>query len=184
MILGAGTEAVGATLAITTYHLLTSPHHLRLLLACLSTLTASDNTSMINSGILPYALLQQSPYLTACIKEGLRLTLESNRTVISCSLRDVHNHPSIFPNPHTFDPSRWLNNKNLEQYLVPFGRGSRACPGRAMAMEELVVILGNLITRFGERMRICEGVGKEEMRRAHDFFGGGDTSEGLRVMFV
>lgn len=42
-------------------------------------------------------------------------------------------HPSIFPDPSTFKPERWLDpaakDKKLDRYLVSFGKGSRQCLG-------------------------------------------------------
>ncbi|KAL8691092.1 MAG: hypothetical protein Q9218_003602 [Villophora microphyllina] len=201
MIIGAGTEAVGAALSITTYHILSNP-------PCLSRLRIELAIAAQHLGTetLPYKLLQQScPYLTACIKEGLRLSKESNRmprissssmvygthiipagVVVSMSLRDVHLHPSIFPNPQTFIPNRWLDpvvsEKKLDQYLVPFGRGSRACIGRAIAMEEMYVVLGNLFHRVPIRLFDTTD---DDMSVAHDFFssGGEKVREGgLKVL--
>jgi cytochrome P450 len=44
----------------------------------------------------------------------------------------MHLNPDIFPDPYTFDPTRWLEVKQaqyLEKYLVAFGKGSRQCVG-------------------------------------------------------
>lgn len=42
-------------------------------------------------------------------------------------------NPTIFPSPSTFRPDRWLKgtkyNRELERYLVNFGKGSRSCLG-------------------------------------------------------
>lgn len=43
----------------------------------------------------------------------------------------LHNNSSIFPDPFSFNPDRWLGKSgaNLSKYLVPFSRGSRQCVG-------------------------------------------------------
>ena len=43
----------------------------------------------------------------------------------------LHKNPKIFPNPTSFDPSRWLqeNSSDLEKYLVSFSKGPRSCLG-------------------------------------------------------
>lgn len=41
----------------------------------------------------------------------------------------MHNDPTIFPDPHQFLPERWLDNKELDRYLVTFSRGPRMCLG-------------------------------------------------------
>lgn len=42
-------------------------------------------------------------------------------------------NPSVFPDPHRFRPERWLEaaaeGRNLDKYFVPFGKGTRQCPG-------------------------------------------------------
>lgn len=41
-------------------------------------------------------------------------------------------NPTIFPNPTSFIPERWLDQKErkrLDKYMQPFGKGSRACIG-------------------------------------------------------
>ncbi|KAL8913295.1 MAG: hypothetical protein Q9171_001859 [Xanthocarpia ochracea] len=217
MIIGAGTEAVGAALSITVYYLLSFPDAVskvrnELRNAAHRQRPSCSSTSPLTSlqlDILPYHLLaSQCPYLGACIKEGLRLSKESNRmprisslpmtyynpdeqkkynipvgTVVSMSLRDVHLHPSIFPSPHTFNPERWLGESSqvLEKYLVPFAKGSRSCPGRALAMEELFVTVGNLF--YHVDMELWETT-EEDIIAAHDFFSGATTERegGLKIV--
>lgn len=43
----------------------------------------------------------------------------------------VHYNEDIYPEPHKFDPERWLqpNSKALEKWLVPFSLGPRQCLG-------------------------------------------------------
>ena len=45
--------------------------------------------------------------------------------------------PTIFPDPHTFDPERWIRaaakGERLEKYLVNFSKGSRNCLGKKYA---------------------------------------------------
>jgi cytochrome P450 len=65
----------------------------------------------------------------------------------------THQNPSIFPDPHTFNPERWLvgseaDRKRLEGYLVPFSKGPRICLGMNLAMAELYLILAMVFRRF------------------------------------
>ncbi len=43
----------------------------------------------------------------------------------------IHDNPTIFPNPRTFAPDRWLQTSStrLHKYLIPFSRGTRQCVG-------------------------------------------------------
>jgi cytochrome P450 len=41
--------------------------------------------------------------------------------------------PDIFPDPHAFDPERWMRaaakGQRLDRYMVNFSKGSRVCLG-------------------------------------------------------
>ncbi|KAL8876591.1 MAG: hypothetical protein Q9198_005240 [Flavoplaca austrocitrina] len=43
----------------------------------------------------------------------------------------LHFNPSLFPDPHTFSPDRWLGSDTgyLRRFVVPFSKGSRQCLG-------------------------------------------------------
>ena len=59
--------------------------------------------------------------------------LRSVQTPVSQLTYLVHMDPSIFPNPHSFDPTRWIRaaqeGVKLEKFLVSFTKGSRVCLG-------------------------------------------------------
>lgn len=200
MIVGAGTEATGAALSITTFYLLADPAKTRRLKQELESLQASGS-----SNLLSYQLLSACPYLGASISEGLRLSKESNRmprinhtdptyyrnwvipphTSISMSLRDVHLDALVFENPRQFQPERWLDGsskKELERFLVPFGKGTRGCVGMHLALLELYLAIGNLFHRFD--MELYETT-EEDIRLTHDFFSldASKEAQGLRVLF-
>lgn len=45
----------------------------------------------------------------------------------------MHVDPEVFPSPMSFEPERWLDAKPdglMHRYLLPFGKGSRACAGQ------------------------------------------------------
>lgn len=42
----------------------------------------------------------------------------------------VHENEAIFPNHLAFEPERWIHSeRDLEKYLVAFGKGPRMCIG-------------------------------------------------------
>ncbi len=46
---------------------------------------------------------------------------------MTCAL--VHLNPDIFPEPLQFSPERWIENRQLDRYLLSFSKGSRQCLG-------------------------------------------------------
>ncbi|KAJ5884198.1 benzoate 4-monooxygenase cytochrome P450 [Penicillium tannophilum] len=117
------------------------------------------------------AVLDQLPYLTAVVQEGLRLsdpvTHRMNRQFPDCPLKCrgvfipantivgmtamlTHLNENIYPEPRVFKPERWLvpESKRLDRYLVPFNRGTRSCLGMNLARAELVLILAAVFRQF------------------------------------
>ncbi|PHT77264.1 hypothetical protein T459_20786 [Capsicum annuum] len=61
----------------------------------------------------------------------------------------THMDSNIFQEPEKFDPSRFENTTSLPPYnFVPFGRGSRICPGYEFAKIETLVTIHYLVTHF------------------------------------
>lgn len=52
---------------------------------------------------------------------------------MSTSSHFVHTNSGLFPNPHAFDPERWIRaeaaGERLEHMIVTFSKGSRQCMG-------------------------------------------------------
>ncbi len=102
------------------------------------------------------AQLEQLPYISAVIQEGLRLhpasTMRAQRispdepliyydpsrkqewvipagTSVSMDPLSISMNPNIFPEPQRFLPDRWTGNSRLEKYLLTFSKGTRMCAG-------------------------------------------------------
>ncbi|WP_280331974.1 cytochrome P450 [Nocardia wallacei] len=106
------------------------------------------------------------PYLTRVITETLRMRspvwMLPRRTVqdtevgghripagsyVFYSAYANHHDPRLFPEPHHFDPDRWLPEhvKQLPRCaFVPFGFGARKCVGESFAMTEATLVLATL----------------------------------------
>ncbi|GAB7365578.1 hypothetical protein MBLNU230_g6650t1 [Neophaeotheca triangularis] len=215
-ILGAGTETTGNTLSVFTYHVLSQQPVLARLQSELHR-AARQRPSPFT--LLDHKTLENLPYLQACLKESLRLaTGVSSRlprqnhhapttytppsspspvtytfppgTTISMSILDLHYNPSIFPNPESFTPTRWIDSsteelQHMERAFKPFGVGVRQCVGLELAREELLLMMGNLILEFGDGMRLFETT-ERDVSICHDYFApfGPDDSRGVRLLVV
>lgn len=63
----------------------------------------------------------------------------------------VHRHRKLWDNPEAFMPERFLpeNREKIDRFqYLPFGAGPRICIGASFAMQEAVIVLGVLMSRF------------------------------------
>jgi cytochrome P450 len=143
---------------------------------------------------LPFVELERLPYLTAVIKEGLRLsfgvvgrlprvvpapgaTFEGHYlppgTIVGMSSWMMHRDPDVFHDPMKFDPGRWLKSseefRRLDRNMVPFGRGTRQCVGMPLAYCELYVTMGTLFRRFPKGLKVWNTT-PDVMTDYEDFF--------------
>ncbi|KAM3076084.1 hypothetical protein ACMFMG_006399 [Clarireedia jacksonii] len=199
-LVGAGTETTGHTLSVITFYLLKNPAKLQILKDELS------DTRKANRGILEYHDLQRLPYLSSIILESLRIStgvagrlprvnprdalrykqyVIPKGTPVSTTQKFIHENPTIFPDPKSFIPERWLDpaeRKRLEKYLIPFGRGSRSCLGINLAYAEIYITVAKLVEGFDLELFETD---KEDILQFHDFFSPYPVSwKGLRVRVV
>lgn len=70
----------------------------------------------------------------------------------------LHHNPELFPDPETFDPGRW-DDERAEQVprgaLLPFGAGSHKCIGDVLALTETALIVAAIAARW--RLRPVPG---------------------------
>lgn len=174
----AGGVTVGDTLMTGTYHIVADPGlYLRL----------KDEVRGVwgDVGKAPsLEILEALPLLTATIKESLRVApgacspllrvVPSSGTVISgasipggtvvgMSSTLVHQSTTIFQDPETFDPERWVGaeSKGLEQWLVAFSKGPRSCLGLNLAWCELYIAFATMLRRFEMRL---DGTTREDLK--------------------
>ncbi|KAI9368160.1 cytochrome P450 [Aspergillus egyptiacus] len=159
----AGTHTTSLTISMATYYLLKNTPKLQKLREELKKVKRNSK------GLLEYRDVSRLPYLTAVIKESLRLsspvpgviprvvpdggiTWAGNflpaGTSVSISIRTVHDDPEIFPEPASFVPERWLDSSDLDHWLVVFGKGSRSCIGLTVAWMELYLCLANFFAQL------------------------------------
>ncbi|EME41071.1 hypothetical protein DOTSEDRAFT_178435 [Dothistroma septosporum NZE10] len=188
-VLVAASDTTGNAMTVAAFNVLHNQEIYRKLVAELEDHFPHQTTD------LPFVELEKLPYLTAVIKEGLRLsfgvigrlprvvpaggaTFHSHYlpagTVASMSSWMMHRDPAVFPSPNTFSPERWLvsdaESRRLDHNMVPFGRGSRQCIGMPLAYTELYVTLGTLFRKFPRGMRVWSEGTKDVIGDYEDFF--------------
>lgn len=181
-IVVAGQETIAWTLTVITYHLLSNPRVLENLKLELLAAIPDSNVS------IPQSNLENLPYLTGVIKEGLRLSYGASTRlqripleplIFSCGKKEwlipagtpvgmtsllIHQDESIYPNWQDFRPERWIENPRLDRYLVSFTKGSRQCIGMNLAYAEMYLWLSGIFRRFGSQsVRFEEDEGALEL---------------------
>jgi cytochrome P450 len=105
-------------------------------------------------------------YVEATIHEGMRLRpvipmiarlvtrpwrlgdyVVPARTPVAASIIALHHRPDVYPDPHAFDPRRFLAVKPGTYTWIPFGGGIRRCLGASLAMAEQRVVLEAIARR-------------------------------------
>jgi cytochrome P450 len=155
LIISAGFETTAWALSVATFYILRNPKVLARLRAELKqAIPEYDPTAL--SAKLEWTELENLPYLTAVIKESLRLSygttsrnvrllpksiqykdwLVPARTPISMTIPHLNHDEEVFPDSRSFVPERWLdspktsNGSSLERYFYSFGKGTRSCLGQ------------------------------------------------------
>ncbi|KAI0109278.1 cytochrome P450 [Hypoxylon sp. NC0597] len=145
-VVGAAFETTAYSLCVILYHTYSEPGILQRLRAELADAKLNrEDPNLVD--------LENLPYLTAVLREGLRLspaiatrmariapdrdlTYEKFRipagTPVGMTLLSMHTDPLLYPDPQRFDPERWTDtdtrNKTNKAY-APFSRGTRNCIG-------------------------------------------------------
>ncbi|KAL8693461.1 MAG: hypothetical protein Q9218_001732 [Villophora microphyllina] len=154
-LVAAGSMTVALTLSVISYHIIANPK-------ILQNLQQELDEALPKMGSQPrWTQLEQLPYLSAVIQEGLRraygvshrlqrispdIDLQYKEysiprgTPVGMTSVLMHNNPSFFPSPNTFDPDRWLgaDAQRLKKYIVPFSKGSRQCLGMKYSFPESI----------------------------------------------
>ncbi|KAJ8760646.1 hypothetical protein K2173_015313 [Erythroxylum novogranatense] len=74
--------------------------------------------------------------------------------------REINYDLFLYPDPFTFNPWRWLEDKKLEShdYCFLFGGGTRLCPGKELGIVKIAIFLHYFLTKYS-----WEEVGGEEI---------------------
>jgi len=123
-------------------------------------------------GILTYEGMLQLKYISAIIKEVMRLYPPApiigfrqinqeegaklgpyhlpNKTLVLPMIYAMHTDPRYWKNPLAFNPDRWLSGETTENkgVYLPFSSGGRVCIGNNFSLLEQKVFVASLLTRF------------------------------------
>ncbi|AKG21609.1 cytochrome P450 [Calothrix sp. 336/3] len=72
----------------------------------------------------------------------------SPETIIIGCIYLTHQNPELYPQPQQFRPERFLEKQYSPYEFMPFGGGARRCPGEALAMFEMKLVLAKIISRY------------------------------------
>lgn len=149
LVVAAGITTVGWALSVGAFHIINQPPVFNRLRQELEE-AIPDPSNFPN-----WIELEKLPYLTGCIREGIRLSYPITarsprllskplvykdwvippRTPVSMTITDINNDEDIFPEHDKFKPERWIDppptkdSSDLDRYFVCFQKGSRACLG-------------------------------------------------------
>ncbi|GAW23203.1 hypothetical protein ANO14919_127540 [Xylariales sp. No.14919] len=161
----AGTDTTSYALSMGSYYLMSNPSKLQKMRDELSTVPTNED------GLLQYKDIRNLPYLSATIKEILRLACPvpgitprvvpeqgmtvaghylPKGTIISLSMRMVHFNDTVYEKPYEFIPERWLgeSGKELDKWFVTFSKGPRMCLGLNMTYLETYLCFANFFNKF------------------------------------
>ncbi|MET9381324.1 cytochrome P450 [Streptomyces sp. NPDC002928] len=96
-------------------------------------------------------LYPQSWLLTRCVATPVELAGRSlpPGTSVVVSPYQLHRQSGLFPDPERFDPDRWADGTpGPRGAYIPFGNGSRKCPGDTFALTEIVVVLARVLQNW------------------------------------
>ena len=168
-IVAAGTLTSMHMMSMTAYHILANPLILgRLVMELEKAMPDATTASSLQT-------LEQVPYLSAAINEGLRMShgtvhrlqrvhpdnalifqdwIITPGTPVGMDSLYLHSDPAVFPGPRKFDPSRWMGpeKEQRQKHLFNFGRGTRQCVGMNLALGEIHMTLATVLRRLGPKM--------------------------------
>ncbi|KAE8445439.1 hypothetical protein EG329_013452 [Mollisiaceae sp. DMI_Dod_QoI] len=189
LLLSAGTVTTAGAISAALVYLLLDHERLAVLLEELEFAMPDLNKPITASE------LEQLPYLTGVVQETLRLvsgisyrltrsapteTLQLGKwiippdTAISMHYPLIHHSPTVYPEPWSFIPERWLPSPPPDtpyhlpsrpegiprantKYLMPFSKGTRNCIGYPLAHVEFYLTIATVLRTFLKLEKDDEG---------------------------
>ncbi|KAG9776743.1 benzoate 4-monooxygenase cytochrome-like protein P450, partial [Aureobasidium melanogenum] len=168
----AGSDTTAIALRAVIYYLCKNPDCMR---RVVEEIDSADKQGKLSNPISYKESTTELPYFNAVLKESMRihpsvgLLMERHvpaegveiqghyipgGTIVGINPWVTNRDPSIFQDPDTFNPQRWLDAseeklKQMDNILeLNFGGGSRKCIGRNISMIEMQKVLPQLFREF------------------------------------
>ncbi|KAJ5737491.1 uncharacterized protein N7483_002616 [Penicillium malachiteum] len=166
-LLNAATETTSRALSVAFFHIISNESiKIKLREELQSVMPTPDSHPTWDQ-------LKQLPFLSGVVNECIRMStgvaarsprIAPNEalvygeyiippgTPVSEIVHFIVHDPVIFPEPHSFDPERWIRaaekGERLDRYLVNFSKGTRNCLGINLAYAELYITIARLVREF------------------------------------
>ncbi|KAK0455666.1 cytochrome P450 [Desarmillaria tabescens] len=101
---------------------------------------------------LPHRVIEEDTY------DGYRIPKDS--TVIA-NIWAICRDPSVYHDPDTFNPDRFLSRHEMDPRKLAFGFGRRVCPGAVLAEASLFLNMANILACFDILKPLDTKTGKE-----------------------
>ncbi|KAI9500072.1 cytochrome P450 [Coemansia spiralis] len=158
-----GTDTTSLTMSWTLHYLLLYPNAYRKAVSEVRGKFARDHTITYAQG------KAHLPYVDACIHEAMRIRAVSGvflprivprggatfqghylpeGTQVGVNIAGANHHQGTWDNPQRFAPERFIVDERAKQNVITFSSGVRICPGRNLAMYEMMTILANLLKDY------------------------------------
>lgn len=128
----------------------------------------AEAQSVLNGRIATKDDVPNLPYVRMIIDEAMRLYPPAaflSRTAqnpdqlgdrpvapgdtVMLPIYSLHRNELLWDDPNRFDPERFRDPKAIDRYAyIPFGNGPRVCIGAHFALQETVIVLSTLLSRF------------------------------------
>ncbi|KAK7404080.1 hypothetical protein QQX98_010138 [Neonectria punicea] len=169
-VTGAGFETTASVLRLVIYHVFNNSQILERLRAELA--TVAPPLPSLSEEEPELRVLEQLPYLTAILMEGMRLSpalgtrlqrIAPDRelvydkwripagTPVGMTTLFMHMNEELYPDPPRFEPQRWVDvdaRKKADKTYAPFSRGARICLGMHLAWIDMYLVMSALVRRF------------------------------------
>ena len=161
-MLAAGSSTTSHTVAFACYLLARHPESQRKLreelFSTFPSISEVEPKEMIDLPVLNGVLketMRVYPMIPGPLERylGKEIELDGQRippgVVASTSAYSQGRLEEVFPEAESWKPERWLDaTKRMELNWIPFGTGSRACPGQNLAITELKYMIGTVFRSF------------------------------------